>query len=64
VLEPAIAYARDGYPLVERRRRPSPPVEQLFRKHWADLGGGSICRTNEVLKPGTLFTNKKPVRNL
>src|SRR6185312_8863622 len=34
VLEPAIAYARDGYPLVERASATIQTVEQLFRKHW------------------------------
>ncbi|KRQ02955.1 gamma-glutamyltransferase [Bradyrhizobium pachyrhizi] len=58
VLEPAIAYARDGYPLVERASATIKTVEQLFRKYWttsADvyLPGG------EVPKPGTIFTNKK-----
>ena len=34
VLEPAIAYARDGYPLVERASATIATVEQLFRNHW------------------------------
>ena len=34
VLEPAIAYARDGYPLVERASATIQTVEQLFRKYW------------------------------
>ena len=34
VLEPAIAYARDGYPLVERASATIATVEQMFRKHW------------------------------
>ncbi len=34
VLEPAISYARDGYPLVERACATIQTVEQLFRKHW------------------------------
>ena len=34
VLEPAIAYARDGYPLVERASATIQTVEQLFREHW------------------------------
>src|SRR6516225_1328360 len=34
VLEPAIAYARDGYPLVERASFTIKTVEQLFKTHW------------------------------
>ena len=34
VLEPAIAYARDGYPLVERAAATIQIVEKLFRNHW------------------------------
>ena len=34
VLEPAISYARDGYPLVERACATIQTVEQLFREHW------------------------------
>src|SRR5712664_3332545 len=34
VLEPAIAYARDGYPLVERACATIKIVEKLFRNHW------------------------------
>ena len=40
VLEPAIAYARDGYPLVERASATIKTVEQLFREILADLGRG------------------------
>jgi len=57
VLAPAIAYARDGYPLVERASATIAMVEDLFRAHWrtsADvyLPGG------KVPAPGTLFTNR------
>src|SRR5215204_3700837 len=34
VLTPAISYARDGYPLVERASATIATVEQLFREHW------------------------------
>ncbi len=34
VLIPAIAYARDGYPLVERASATIATVAQLFREHW------------------------------
>jgi gamma-glutamyltranspeptidase/glutathione hydrolase len=58
VLEPAIAYARDGYPLVERASATIATVEQLFRKHWP-TSAAVYLPNNEVPKPGTLFTNKK-----
>src|ERR1700736_1128251 len=58
VLEPAIAYARDGYPLVERASATIATVEQLFRKHWT-TSAAVYLPNNEVPKPGTLFTNKK-----
>src|SRR5437660_1035501 len=58
VLEPAIAYARDGYPLVERASATIKIVEQLFRKHWA-TSAAIYLPNNEVPKPGTLFTNPK-----
>src|ERR1700732_1024623 len=57
VLEPAIAYARDGYPLVERASATMATVEQLFRKHWT-TSAAVYLPNNEVPKPGTLFTNK------
>ena len=34
VLEPAIGYAQNGYPLVERITATIATVEQLFREHW------------------------------
>src|SRR3981081_3227624 len=58
VLEPAIAYARDGYPLVERASATIATVEQLFRKYWT-TSAAVYLPNNEVPKPGTLFTNKR-----
>ena len=58
VLEPAIAYARDGYPLVERASATIATVEQMFRKHWK-TSAEVYLPNNEVPKPGTLFTNRK-----
>src|SRR5437588_2975675 len=58
VLEPAIAYARDGYPLVERASATIATVEQLFRKHWP-TSAAVYLPNDEVPKPGTLFTNPK-----
>jgi gamma-glutamyltranspeptidase/glutathione hydrolase len=57
VLEPAIAYARDGYPLVERASATIKTVEQLFRKHWP-TSAAVYLPNGEVPKPGTIFTNK------
>src|SRR5260221_5376218 len=57
VLSPAIAYARDGYPLVERASATIATVEQMFRKHWK-TSAAVYLPNNEVPKPGTLFTNK------
>ena len=47
VLEPAIGYARNGYPLVERACATIATVEQLFREHWPTsaavyLPGGKV----------------------
>src|SRR5712691_4575000 len=57
VLAPAIFYASQGQPLVERASATIATVEQLFRKHWPTsaavyLPGGKVPAT------GTLFTNK------
>src|SRR5436190_8146117 len=57
VLEPAIAYAANGYPLVERASATIKIVEQLFRKHWP-TSAAVYLPDNAVPKPGTLFTNK------
>src|SRR5947199_4884526 len=58
VLEPAIAYAGDGYPLVERASATIQTVEQLFRKFWT-TSAAVYLPNGEVPKPGTLFTNKQ-----
>ncbi len=58
VLEPAITYADQGYPLVERASATIKTVEQLFRKHWP-TSAAIYLPNGEVPKPGTLFTNKK-----
>src|ERR687887_1178643 len=56
VLEPAIAYAANGYPLVERAQATIATVEALFREHWPSsaavyLPGG------KVPEAGALFAN-------
>jgi len=58
VLAPAIAYARDGYPMVERASATIATVADLFREHWPSsaaiyLPGG------QVPAPGALFSNAK-----
>jgi gamma-glutamyltranspeptidase/glutathione hydrolase len=57
VLSPAIFYAREGHPLVERANATIKTVEKLFREHWPTsaavyLPGGKVPET------GTLFTNR------
>jgi gamma-glutamyltranspeptidase/glutathione hydrolase len=57
VLAPAISYAQNGHPLVERANATIRTVEKLFREHWPTsaaiyLPGGKPAET------GTLFTNK------
>src|ERR1044072_9454667 len=58
VLEPAIAYAGNGYPLVERASATIQVVEKLFRNHWT-TSAAVYLPNNEVPRPGTLFTNKQ-----
>jgi gamma-glutamyltranspeptidase / glutathione hydrolase len=59
VLAPAIAYARDGYPLVERASATIGMVEDLFREHWPTsaavyLPGGKVPEPNTLFSNGTL----------
>src|SRR3984885_14828407 len=58
VLEPAIAYARDGYPFLERAAATVKTVEQLFRKYWT-TSAAVYLPNNEVPQPGSIFTNAK-----
>lgn len=58
VLAPAIAYARDGYPLVERASATIATVEQLFRQHWT-TSADVYLPNGKVPTPGTLFTNPR-----
>ncbi len=56
VLAPAIAYAQNGHPLVERANATIRTVEKLFRDHWPTsaaiyMPGGKPAET------GALFTN-------
>ena len=56
VLTPAIAYAREGHPLVERASATIGTVEQLFREHWP-TSAAVYLPGGKVPTPGTLFTN-------
>ena len=58
VLSPAIGYARNGYPLVERICATIDTVKDLFREHWPTSAATYLPGGN-VPKPGTLFTNPK-----
>src|SRR5262252_7171908 len=58
VLSPAISYAQNGHPLVERANATIATVAELFRDHWPTsaavyLPGGKVPAI------GTLFTNKQ-----
>ncbi len=56
VLTPAISYARDGHPLVERANATIATVEKLFREHWP-TSAAVYLRGGKVPDTGTLFTN-------
>src|SRR5438477_9640384 len=55
VLEPAIFYAREGHPLVDREIETIGTVESLFRDHWKTsaavyLPGGDVPQRGELLR--------------
>jgi gamma-glutamyltranspeptidase/glutathione hydrolase len=54
VLEPALGYAENGYPLVPGICSDIAKMEQVFRKEWP----GSAELYLPVPKPGTLFRNR------
>src|SRR5262245_15565312 len=57
VLAPAISYAANGHPLVERANATIATVEALFREHWPT--SAAVYLPNQQVPPtGTLFTNK------
>jgi gamma-glutamyltranspeptidase/glutathione hydrolase len=56
VLAPAIFYASEGHPLVERANATIAIVEQLFREHWP-TSAEVYLREGRVPPTGTLFTN-------
>ena len=57
VLTPAISYARDGHPLVERATATIAMVEGLFRDHW-ETSAAVYLPNGKVPEPGSLFTNR------
>src|SRR5580693_922852 len=56
VLAPAIFYAREGHPLVERANATIAMVEKLFREHWP-TSAAVYLPGGKVPAAGTLFTN-------
>jgi gamma-glutamyltranspeptidase/glutathione hydrolase len=58
VLEPAIAYAEHGHPLVERASATIGTVAGLFREHWP-TSAAVYLRQGKIPAPGVLFTNQQ-----
>ena len=58
VLEPALGYARNGHPLVERACATIATVESLFREHWP-TSAATYLPGGKVPVPGTMFTNQR-----
>jgi gamma-glutamyltranspeptidase / glutathione hydrolase len=58
VLEPAISYAQNGYPLVERITATISTVEQLFRELWP-TSAALYLPNGRLPQPGEMFTNAK-----
>src|SRR5258706_1613663 len=56
VLTPAVFYASEGHPLVERANATIATVEKLFRQHWP-TSAAVYLRGGKVPATGTLFTN-------
>jgi gamma-glutamyltranspeptidase / glutathione hydrolase len=56
VLAPAIFYANEGHPLVERANAAIAAVEKLFCGHWP-TSAAVYLRDGKVPATGTLFTN-------
>ncbi len=58
VLVPAISYAQNGHPLVERASATIATVQKLFREHWP-TSAAVYLPNGKVPEPGVLFTNRK-----
>ena len=57
VLTPAISYARNGHPIVERASATIATVEELFREHWPTSAAVYLPDGNVPL-PGSMFANQ------
>ena len=57
VLSPAITYAQNGHPLVERASATIATVAELFREHWP-TSAAVYLPNNAVPATGSMFTNK------
>src|SRR6202795_4869183 len=57
VLKPAIGYAQNGYPLLERANSTISTVAALFRQYWP-TSAAVYLPDNTVPATGSLFTNK------
>ena len=57
VLGPAIGYAQNGHPLLERTNATIATVAQLFREHWP-TSAAVYLPNGQVPAPGSLFANK------
>jgi gamma-glutamyltranspeptidase/glutathione hydrolase len=58
VLGPAIEYAKNGFPLVERASATIDTVKDQFREHWP-TSAAVYLPNGKVPVPGTIFTNPK-----
>jgi gamma-glutamyltranspeptidase / glutathione hydrolase len=56
VLTPAISYAQNGHPLVERANATIRTVEKLFREHWP-TSAAIYLKDGKPAETGKLFTN-------
>jgi gamma-glutamyltranspeptidase/glutathione hydrolase len=57
VLTPAISYAQNGHPLVERANATIKTVEKMFRDHWP-TSAAIYLPDGKPAETGKLFTNK------
>ena len=57
-LAPAIGYARNGYPVVERISATIGMVEALFREHWP-TSAAIYLLGGRIPEPGSIFANPK-----
>jgi gamma-glutamyltranspeptidase / glutathione hydrolase len=57
ILSPAIGYAENGHPLLERTNATIATVASLFREHWP-TSAAVYLPNNEVPPTGSLFANK------